>query len=189
MVGKCDWCRNESDNLKDYKLIGQVSRICPKCMEAADNDTCRTCGVGLDGDVAINGECNGCIQIRAAKAEKHRSEIMNGLGVDVLAELTHSVVFTEEDYERWVTFSQGNFTPEVRKANRRKWIKNKLETECGWLPEVFDSNVEDIEYLLDNYSHKIFNKSCTFIIKDSKSKGIKGVIIEKRGNVMVVNKD
>lgn len=190
MENKCDWCKKEVEEITVYEVLGVDYEICGKCLKAKEEDLCITCLEPLYGQMTMNGECSGCQQIREAKSEKRRGEIMNGLGVDVLAELTHSVVFTEEDYERWVTFGQGNFTPEKRKQYRRNWIRNKLISECKWEEDIFDENVADIEYLLDNYSHKIFNKSCTFMINNKETKGLRGVnIIERKGNVMIIEKE
>ena len=184
----CDWCKKEVDKLTKFEVLDMEYDICPKCVEASENDTCINCDEPLYGELAINGECSGCQQIRGAKAEKRRSEIMNGLGVDTLAELTHSVIFTEEDYEKWVVFGQGSFSPEKKKQYRREWIKNKLMTENGWTPEIFSDNVDDIEYLLENYSHKIFNQSCTFMVKNNSTKGMRGLnIVTQKGNVMVID--
>lgn len=185
---KCDWCKNEASKLTKYEVLNTEYSICDNCVAVSENDECINCEEPLNGEIAINGECSGCQQISSARVEKRRSEVMNGLGVDILAELTHSVIFTEADYEKWVTFSQGNFTPETRKAHRREWMKNKLTRESAWTPQLFDNNVEDIEYLLENYLHKIFNQCCTFMIKNNNSKGLRGLnIIAQKGNIMVVD--
>lgn len=182
----CEWCGLELDNVNTYEVLGTKYTICDKCVQASDNDVCITCGEPLYGQMAIKGECCGCQQIRAAKAEKKRSEIMNGLDIDALSELTSSVTFTEEDYDKWVTFGQGNFTPELRRKHRKDWIKNKLMTESNWSEELFNNNEEDLDFLIDNYSNKMFNKSYSFAIKGTKIARTGINIIAQKGNVMII---
>lgn len=184
---KCGWCKKDAKELFPYGDEGVLYELCKQCSVAVENYVCVTCGDNLDG-VVLNGECSGCQQIRVAKAEKKRSEILNGLGIDILAELTHSVVFTEADYEKWVTFSQGNFTPEKKKMNRRNWLRHKMMMESGWTMDEFIANMLDIEYLFDNYSNKIFNQSYVFVLKTDKSKKLRGLdIVASHGNVLVIN--
>lgn len=186
-MGLCDWCNREVDDLVEYESFGIHYNICKKCKQAVDDDVCITCGESLYGEPAVNGECSGCQQIRAAEAERRKSEILNGLGLEALQELTHSVVFTEEDYKRWVTFSQCNLSPELRRKCRRAWVKTKLMLEFNWSEEIFEANAKDVEYLLDNYAHRIFNKNCILIVLDGQNKGLRGVnIIARSGNVVAV---
>jgi len=188
MEGKCQWC-DEVCELYRFDVMGVEYQICNKCRKAIENDKCIKCGQSLSGEVTINGMCSGCQQIKSAKIERGRSEVMDGLGVEILAELTHSIVFTEKDYERWLTFSQGNFTPEVRKRNRRLWVKNKLIGEYNWSEDTFDKYVNDIEYLLDNYMHKMFNKSCTIVVKGTTgvTRGLN--IVASKGDVMIIDNE
>lgn len=190
MEGRCNWCKKESDKLEQRDTVGKIVYVCKECIAAEEADVCITCGNDLYGTYALNGECAECNQIREAESEKLRSEVMNGLGVDVLSKLTHSVVFTEEDYEKWVTFGQVSLSPERIRDNRRAWIKNKLIKECGWETEVFNANVEDIEWLLENHSSHIFKKNCTFMINNGNSRGLRALnIVAKHGKVMVVDKE
>lgn len=188
MAGRCDWC-NKEEHLESHEDFTGTYNLCTSCKESANNDECVTCKQPLYGELAIKGECSTCQQVRSAKEEKRRSEIMNGLGQDVISELTHSVTFTEEDYDNWVTFGQGNFTPQARKLARRNWMYNRLVNIAGWSEDDFDRNFEDIEYLMDNFSHKIFNSRYVFVLNNGNTKGLRGLnIIESRGNVMVVEK-
>lgn len=195
MRGNCEWCDKEDVELVRYEHmeIGGIYDICKECAVSADEGNCITCGDPLYGEASLNWECIGCQQIKEAKVEKRRSEVLNGLGLDTLAELTHSVEFTEEDYERWVTFGQGNFTPEKRKQYRRNWIRKKLAREYGWCQKQFDENFEDVEWLLDNYSHRIFSQSCIFSIVDGSKENarkLRGMnIIARKGKIVVVDSE
>lgn len=182
----CDWCGKYSNNLVEYGDDGIIYQLCKKCIASAENNECITCKDELDG-IAINGECSACQQIRATKSERHRSEILNGLGIDTISELTHSMTFTESDYEKWVTLSQGNFTPEIRKMNRMRWLKRKLMTEFKWDVETFNANVNDIEKLFEQHSSKIFKPDNIFVVK-SRGLSTRGLnIVAVCGNIVVLN--
>lgn len=185
-MGRCDWCGTEEQLIPHEDFTGTYN-LCENCIKHAENDTCITCGQPLYGEMTIKGECSICQQSRATKEEKRRSEIMNGLGV--ISELTHSVSFTEQDYEEWVTFSQDTFTPEARQTARRRWIYQKLVNVAGWSKDDIVSNYSSIEYLMKNFAHKVFNSKYSFILNNGNSKGLRGLnIIESHGNVMVVEK-
>lgn len=188
MSNKCDWCEETSDTIVEYEYFGNVHNICNKCKGFIESDICRTCKESLYGGMAIKGECDNCQQIREVKEEKRRTEVLNGLGVDMFSELNSCVTFTEEDYEKWVTFGQGNFTVEYKNRCRREWIKHKLLEENGWDEKTFNENIDDMMYLMEHNVRKMFNRNCTFAIKSVDSKKLRGVnIVDMRNNVVIID--
>lgn len=191
-MGKaCEWCEKEG-KLREFEVdeLGVSYNICEKCIKANENGMCVTCGEPLYGELPLMGECGGCQQIRSAKLETKRSEVMSGLGLSVLRELMGSVVFTEDDYERWVTFGQSDLTPEVRRRNRKIWIKSRLVKDMGWDEDTFKNNENDIEHLLDNYTRQAFNSKNRLVVKDKDAKWSGGMsIVASSGNVMIIENE
>ena len=190
----CDWCGRENCLLKSYEHLelGEEYNLCKDCLKAAREGTCTNCGEPLyDGDITIGWECGGCRQISAAREEKERSELIDGLGGEDISDLTHSVEFTEEDYERWMTFSQGSFTPETRRRNRKRWLRRKLIKVQGWPEEVYEANIADIEWIVNNYSYKVFSYSTMFIVNDGSERVARQLmgttIIARRGNILLID--
>lgn len=182
----CDWCKKESTSLNKYSIFGMNYYICPECNKAAELGVCRTCGESLFGEITLGGECSKCQQISSAKLEKQHSEILNGLGMDVLEQLASSTEFTEKDYENWVTFGQGNFTVADKARLRENWVKVKIAKELGWSTEKIKDNVDDIRYLLSNYSVKLFGPNYRFVDKGNR-KDLHGVnILAQRGNLAII---
>lgn len=183
-MGYCDWCEKEG-NLRAYRVEGSIVNLCDNCIKAHENERCIVCGASLYGELSIRGRCSDCQQLKAAKEDKARNEVIDGLGVLELSKLTKDIEFTEKDYEEWVTTSGGYFNPETRRRNRRRWIRNKLVNQYGWTNEMFIENLKDIEEILDNYFFKIANEKCKLVLAGTR--GLKGVeIIVKKGNIIVI---
>ena len=140
MKSTCDWCRNDSAVLKTYEVFGIEYNICEKCLEAHEKGVCIECGEPLDDDVALNGKCSGCQQISEARTEKKRYEESNGLGSNALDDLTNSEKMTEDDFNSWLTFGQGNFSPETRATNRHRWISEKISNDLHWSEKDIKNN-------------------------------------------------
>lgn len=180
----CDWCSTTDKDLTTHQVFGTVYKLCQICSAHHEDCVCITCGESLNEEIVIKGECSGCQQIKAAKNEKRNNEVLNGLSADVLEELTQSVEFDEDDYGDWMVFSQGNFTPTVRKNNRKNWLKRKLVDENGWDEETFNSSFNDIEYMLDKYASNFFDATYEITLKNANINKLN--IVDQKGNIVVL---
>lgn len=181
----CDWCKINADTIVDRDYNGTLVHICTRCDTAYSNDICIKCGE--ISDPLINGKCIGCTSIDAAKIEKKKQEAINGLGVDVLSELTESVTFTEDDYEKWLTFGKEKYSIAYRQRRRRAWIKSKIVSQSHWTEEQFDDSLNDIEAILENYPY-VFTRDCKFVLwdPDSTDQFISGNILAFSNQVYLI---
>lgn len=189
-MSTCSWCNKEVSKIYNENVNGSEVSLCKHCHNCYENHECITCGEQIFDTFTINGECTACMQISSAATEKKRSEALNGLGINIISELTKSVVFTEDDYNKWLTFGQGNYTPEKYKTFRKTWIRTKIVCESGWTEEQFDENYSDIENIMINNSSTVFREPCQFILVDKNTKRKSGMMaLAKSGKVylMAVN--
>ena len=179
----CDWCHDEVD---DALLVKQgEDMVCKKCIDLMEKSICRCCGeTYISG---VEGLCLACAQVESARKAKRRSEILMGVDWELIKDCVSDTEFTEEDYERWVTFGQGNFSPEIRRKNRREWIVKRLTQTNEYAVELVRSNLDDIESLLDEHFSSILRNKIRIIIRNGSSKSVRGLkIIARKGNVFIV---
>lgn len=186
-MGYCSWCHKETDRLTSDNVGGELVMICRDCHEKVSKSICRKCGdVYVTG---IEGMCLSCAQIENAKKAKKRSEILAGVDWDLISDCISDTEFTEEDYERWTTFGQGNFTPEIRRENRRRWIAEKL-VGMGYPLVIIENNLDDIESLLEEHFSKILKNKIKIVIRTSSTKSIRGLqLLARKNNVFIAKAD
>lgn len=190
---RCDWCNNIVDELLDVSSLGREYQICSSCSEKYSNNICIKCGSKLgvvEAEADLMGMCPGCYQEHHAQRMRKANEVACGVDAEVLAIYTSGIEFTEQDYERWVIFGQGNFTPEYRRKCRIAWLKEKLPEQSGWTPEIIENNINDIEALMDRYISKIINKKYIMVYynpKDGEKEKIKD-FVDVSGDIYIVGK-
>ncbi len=170
----CDWCESLSNELMNY----EGSRICKECYNKATvKHVCRECGVSTPKQGMINGLCSRCFE-NSIKEKAERRERAS-LGIASSDMLSTDLVFTEDDYNKWVTYDPNNkgFSPEDFKKStvlRRLWIMTKLKAAGITDEDVINDNMEDIEYIIDKNFSKLINNKCKIVIitKMSDRRGI-----------------
>lgn len=167
-MNSCDWCERQVSELNTYTdAIGDTHNICSKCYEHVKNCTCRKCNNVTDPNMLIDGLCTTCVQVKMAEKSRRQEEIRMGVDRELLSTLNRDITFTKQDYERWLTFGQGNFTPEQLKNSRelkRLWILVKLNAAGIYDNEVISSHMKGIERLLDTNLSKLINNACRILI-------------------------
>lgn len=181
----CEFCGCRLGTPEKRYVDGAEVLLCRKCAGMTDSNKCFVCEEV--SDPLINGRCIACSTLAAARAEKRRHEIANGLGVDALEMLTRDVVFTEEDYERWLAFGQGNFKPSNTKTTRKIWLHSKVVKDSGWSEQEFQDNIDTLTALLER-NKDVFASPCRFMLYggSGKSKKIVGTVIDKEKNVYLM---
>jgi len=186
-MSRCGWCKKESTVLREYRVAGSTCEICPECVDAYEKGVCISCGEGMYGEVTINGLCNKCQQVIYAKAEKYRNEILNGLGIEALMEMTETVKFTEKDYEDWMMMGAKKVSPKAREKFRDTWVKMKLIKNGGWTLKEYKDNIEDIKDLIDNNTADVFKSNTVMVLKDKIKEIGTGVnLIAVKNNVLLI---
>lgn len=117
-MGKCEWCGKKADVLTKVSSLGTAYKICNLCQAAHESDICISCGETIIGDGSIKGRCYACSQADYEERQREAEKIANEVA-DYSDIYSTGIEMTEEDYERWVTFGQGNFTPEYKKRCRQ----------------------------------------------------------------------
>lgn len=182
----CDWCKKSSKSLVKVSSLGNDYKVCPECHTAFSNGVCRVCGETL-GLNSLEGCCILCAQRDFYEVKKKQEEVSNGLDPEIQKLYSSSSIIDENDFNRWMTFGQGNFTPESQKRNRQNWIRNKLSTSEFWTPELIELNMDDIEILMDRNFSKIFGRKYV-IIYMTESNAYKFVeCVDKEGRVLLVD--
>lgn len=160
----CEWCKTITDKLTRVTSqgTGLSYNICEKCLEAFDNSECRLCG-GIIASRDITGLCISCAQEESEREQIIINEIAEGVNADILQEYTSGIVFTEDDYNKWVTMSQKPYAIEVIKRNRLAWLKAKLASSPEWTPERINRNINGLSELIDKYSSNLLKNTYKII--------------------------
>lgn len=186
---RCEWCGKQSQEVFKVQSLGTEYSVCKSCRTAHQDETCIICGESTSAG-SIKGRCYGCSQADYEERQRKAEEVANGVDMDLFEFYSNGVEFTEQDYNEWVTFSQGDITPEKRKRTRRNWIRKKLLDEGKWTTQMVEENLDDLEYLLERYMAKIINDRYAIAYYDGKNKAQKRIrqFIDHRGNVFIVEK-
>lgn len=186
---KCDWCGRVSQTLYPVMSLGTDYNICDKCKKANDEEICIECGEPIIGQGSIKGKCYGCSQAEYEEKQRKAEEIANGVDGELLSFYTSDVEFTEADYERWVTFGQGNFSPAYMRKCRQNWIREKLVTNGGWSPVLVETNMDAIETLMERHMSKVIEKKYAIVYYDSKNRKQKiRQFVDHIGHIFIIEK-
>ena len=165
---KCEWCGKPSVKLNQAMSLGTMYSVCDKCFKAHTDEVCIICGDPVVG-TSVKGKCLSCSQEEYEEKQRKAEEMAIGVDSSLLEIYATGVEFTEADYERWVTFGQGNFTPEYARQCKRNWLRNKLVNQGGWDPAIVDSKMDAIESLMDKYTSSIFDGKYVLVYYDGKN--------------------
>lgn len=167
--------------------LGTKYNICNTCNKAFEDEVCIVCGQPIIGQLSIKGKCQACSQEEYEEKQRKIEEAANG--IDDGSELYYSgVEFTEEDYERWVTFGQGNFTPERIRQNKLEWLRKRLAGQGGWSKELIDANIDSIEQLMDKHASRVREGRYLIVYYDG-SKGTRVTeFVDKIGHIFMIKR-
>lgn len=185
----CDWCGAQTSKAHKVMSLGNSYNVCDKCFEAHENEVCIKCGGPIIGQGSLMGLCHGCAQEIYHKQQLKNEEAANGVALELLEAFDNGVEFTEKDYEEWVTFGQGDVTPAYVKRCRQNWLRMKLVTQGGWSAELVESNLEQIEGLMEKYLSKIMDSKYILVYYDGTNRKQRiREFIDKTGNIYLVEK-
>jgi hypothetical protein len=183
-MATCDWCNKDTDQLFNCSELGNKFKICKDCYVSYKNGkgVCRVCGSPLNGK-SIHGRCLICAQLNITEENRERDE--ESCGAVLPPEYSNGSTMTEEDFNDWVTFGQGNFTPKLRRELRINWLTKKLANDPDWNPKMIVGYISDFEKLLDKYyddicSNKYKLKHVAFF------KGDKSKIVARENQILLV---
>lgn len=184
---RCEWCERPTTDLNSVTSLGTMYKVCNKCKEAHESETCIKCGESVIGAGSIKGKCYACSQEEYEEKQRRADEVAAGVDMDLMDFYTSDVEFTEEDYERWVTFSQVEITPEERRRRRQMWITEKLTGHNGWTPQLLAKYADELEELVARYIAKLITNKYTIVYYDSKNKKQRiRQFVDCRGKVFVI---
>ena len=194
MSNKCDWCNKGTDELFDFSNFGVVSHICKECNDSIQKSECRKCHTKISMVTAINGMCNNCFIDNQVDELKEQEEIMLGLGTNEFTDT--GVELSERDVENWLTLrtSRSSFGPAdllKYKQLKKLWIIVKLNAVGIYDDEVINSNMQDIEELVDYNIRNLMNKKCRIIIcntKEDRQTIKESNIICNKGKVYIIER-
>lgn len=188
-MARCDWCDRETDKLYPVTSLGTDYNICESCKKAHDNEVCIKCGETIIGQGSIKGKCYSCFQSEYEEKQRREEELASGVSSELLEYYSSGVEFTEEDYEQWVTFGQGNFTPEYLKRCRQNWLRIKLVEQGGWSPALVEQHLDEIESLMEKHISKVMNRKYLIVYYDGKTSRQKiRQFIDHIGNIFLIEK-
>jgi hypothetical protein len=172
-MAKCAWCGKNFEELEEYiDAIGQHYSICKDCKKSVDEFECRKCGRPTDPGMMVNGLCMTCVQADLKEKSKRREEVMMGVDMDAINELSSGVTLTNDDYDRWMTMGKA-FTPNDMKNSRelrRLWIMVKFNAAGVYDNETITKNLADVETLLDRNFSKLIGNKCRLLIANDAEK-------------------
>ena len=143
---------------------------------------------------AINGMCNNCFIDNQVDELKEQEEIMLGLGTNEFTDT--GVELSERDVENWLTLrtSKNSFGPAdllKYKQLKKLWIIVKLNAIGIYDDEIINSNMQDIEELVDYNIRNLMNKSSRIIIcntKEDRQTIKESNIICNKGKVYIIER-
>lgn len=194
MSNKCDWCNKGTDELFDFNNFGVISHICKECNDSVQKSECRICHIKISMVTAINGMCNNCFIDNQVDELKEQEEIMLGLGTNEFTDT--GVELSERDVENWLTLrtSKNSFGPAdllKYKQLKKLWIIVKLNAVGIYDDEIINSNMQDIEELVDYNIRNLMNKKCRIIIcntKEDRQTIKESNIICNKGKVYIIER-
>lgn len=185
----CDWCQVQTDKLHKVESLGNTYHVCNRCYAASINEVCILCGEPVVGQMCIKGMCYACSQLEYAERQRKEEELANGVAQELLEAYSNGVEFTEEDFQHWMTFGQGNFTPEKLKQSRLNWLRKKLIEQGGWSTELVEDNLDIIETLMTKYLSKVMDRKYLLVYYDSKNtKQRIRQFVDHIGNIFLIEK-
>ena len=167
MVSRCKWCGKITNELTLYRdAIGEEHNICSSCLENAENNKCRKCGVITDSLLILDGLCTTCVQVKINEQSRRKEEARMGVDRELTDSIISELELTDEDYEQWLTmgktFSDSDMANSVEL--KRIWIMVKLNASGIYDNDVIGDNIEDIESLLDRNFSKLVRRKCKLLI-------------------------
>lgn len=190
-MSTCQWCGKEINKTFKVSSLGNQYEVCSKCYQANQDEICIRCGEPITGHGSINGLCYGCSQKDYEEKQRREEELSSGVALELLEAYSTGIELTEDDYNWWVTFGQGNFTPQYLKQCRQNWLRKRLTGDGGWSKELVENNLDAIESLMEKHISKVLDGKYMLIYYDSKnSSGKKRIrqFIDKSGNIFLVEK-
>ena len=171
VMAKCSWCGKLTKSLNTVEDNFVKAHLCMDCNSAYNNAVCIKCGRVTDNQtlLQLKGICLSCLQLKLNEKSKKQEEIAMGVDRDALDQIRSEVVFTDEDYEQWLTMGKA-FSPDDMQNSRelrRLWIIVKLNASGVYDGNVISDNIAAIETLLDRNLQKLINRRCRVVIANT----------------------
>ena len=160
---KCEWCNKEVQYVAKCNNLGVSYNICRMCADILMKKMCRVCGGPL-GKHSIKGVCLPCTQLGYTEANKHAEEASKGVDSITTKMFASDSNFTEDDFNSWMTFGTGYYSPEKRRQTRINWLKKRLKDNPDWTPETIEQYFMFIEKLMDRNFDKIASNQFRLVI-------------------------
>lgn len=184
----CEWCGKNSASTHPVMSLGNRYSICDDCYKAHKDEMCIKCGSPIYGQGSIKGKCQACVQEEYEEEQRKEEEEANGVAAELLEIYSSGVEFTEEDFEQWLTFGQGNFTPERSRACRQDWLRKRLTEQGDWSLELVNANMADIEKLMERHISNVIDRKYIMVYYDG-SKRVKIVqFVDRVGNIYLIDR-
>lgn len=186
---KCEWCNSETEKLFKVSSLGTEYNVCKSCYDASEAEICIKCKGPITGHGSIKGLCYGCSQAEYEDKQRKEEELASGVALELLEAYSNGVEITEEDYNHWMTFSQGTFSPAYLKECRQNWLRKKLIEQGGWSSDLVESNLDAIESLMEKHISKVLNGKYMLVYYDPKNtKQRIRQFIDHTGHIFLVEK-
>ena len=183
----CDWCKKETDKLYALNDLGNTYNVCNECRTSYGNNVCRKCG-NTSNVYLYMGLCHFCSQDEERKRSIEEEEMNSGVALELLQAYANGVEFTEEDFQHWMTFSQGTFSPQYLKMCRQNWLREKLVKQGGWDADVVESNMESIETIMSRHVSKVMSGTYVLVNYNGVDNKQLRTYIDKENNILLVKK-
>ena len=190
-MAKCSWCGKVTTQPQMIDGADGSYKVCTACAEKFKNNQCRKCGSVVSADLLIQGMCMTCFQLQLNEKAKRQEEIASGVDRDAIDIIKSEVVFTDEDYEQWLTMGRA-FSPDDMQNSRelrRLWILVKLNASGVYDGNVISDNIADIETLLDRNLQKLINRKCRIVVASNsklRREVLQETIIDYEGQVYIL---
>lgn len=182
----CDWCGESTPETYQTNSLGNTYHLCKKCKIRYTKGVCRVCN-GPIGNNAINGICLLCFQTGNTEEDKVKEEKSAGVDFESTHEYSTESEFTEEDFNDWMTFGQGNFSPQKRTENRRKWLYKKLCGKDNWTEALIDIYLPSLEKIIDKHFDKLLGDQYKIVMVTGNESFRPGSIVCIEKNVAIIN--
>ena len=189
MMKKCDWCGRITVNTKEVESLGEIYNVCSKCFLENQENICINCGEPIGYEAGIKGMCSNCFDAQYEEKQRKKEEMVAGVDLETYEIYASCVEFTEEDYEKWVTFGQTKLSPEVMKKFRLIWLKHKLKNSPTWSEDLVKEKFDDIERVINGNLSKLTTGGLILVNIDGKAKGNRITeFVANSGTVYLVKK-